>query len=177
MHTQPINSTVRAPAGLRHDGYVAGGGRRERALFDGIGRPPDAHDPLVVRQTGEQLVSQVFFGPLLAEMRKLPFGRGIGGGGRGEEVFGEQLDQRLADAVASRGGGGLVDAVARALTAPGAQSESGGTAERARLVGAASWRTQLQAIGAGGALQRGAAEPWRAGAALPGGIHEEESGK
>jgi hypothetical protein len=64
------------------------------------GRRPDPTDPAVIRRTSAQVVSQLFFAPLLAEMRRLPFGRSIGGGGRGEEVFGEQLDLVLADKVA-----------------------------------------------------------------------------
>lgn len=55
----------------------------------------------VIKETAAQLVSTLFFQPLLAEMRKLPFGKDIGSGGRGEEVFGEQLDSRAADAVSA----------------------------------------------------------------------------
>jgi len=81
------------------------------ALWDGgvslaawrkLGRPVDEHDPRQVREAAAELTSQLFFAPLLAEMRKLPFGRELGTGGRGEQVFGEQLDLRIADAVARR---------------------------------------------------------------------------
>lgn len=57
----------------------------------------------------------MFFVPLLQEMRELPFGRQFGNGGRGEEVFGEQLDQQLADALARGDRSGLVDQVARQI--------------------------------------------------------------
>jgi len=67
-----------------------------------LGRAVDAHDPRQVREAAARLTSQLFFAPLLAEMRKLPFGRELGTGGRTEEVFGEQLDLRIADAVARR---------------------------------------------------------------------------
>jgi len=49
--------------------------------------------------------SQLFFAPLLAEMRKLPFGRKFASAGRTEEIFGEQLDLRIADSVAANCGG------------------------------------------------------------------------
>ncbi|MEW6250006.1 MAG: hypothetical protein AB1716_05120 [Planctomycetota bacterium] len=58
-------------------------------------------DSAVVRQTAQQLGSELFFKPLLAEMRKFPLGRAFADGGRTEAVFGEQLDQRLADSVAA----------------------------------------------------------------------------
>ncbi|NUQ49766.1 MAG: hypothetical protein HUU27_07595, partial [Phycisphaerae bacterium] len=68
-----------------------------------------------LRQTATQLVSQLFFQPLLAEMRKLPFGGPGADGGRGEEVFGEQLDLRVADAVAGASGGSLKRTIVRAI--------------------------------------------------------------
>jgi hypothetical protein len=66
----------------------------------GLGRTIDAHDPAVARQAAGQLVSELFFKPLLAEMRQFPLGRELATGGYTESVFGEQLDQRLADAAA-----------------------------------------------------------------------------
>lgn len=65
------------------------------------------------------LVAQLFYSPLLAEVRRLPFGRGVGHGGRGEEIFGEQLDQHFADAVAARTAGGLKRAVVRRMERDG----------------------------------------------------------
>jgi hypothetical protein len=81
----------------------------ERSLdaLRSLGRRTEAGDPRVVKDAAATLVSSLFFAPLLAEMRKLPFGRTLGNGGRGEEVFGEQLDLRIADAVASAESGGL----------------------------------------------------------------------
>jgi hypothetical protein len=76
------------------------GAVRRLGAWRALGRKCDSSDPCVVRQAASQLTSQLFFAPLLAEMRKLPFGREFGHGGRMEEAFGEQLDTLIADAVA-----------------------------------------------------------------------------
>ena len=47
----------------------------------GLGRTIDAHDPAVARQAAGQLVSELFFKPLLAEMRQFPLGRELATGG------------------------------------------------------------------------------------------------
>ncbi len=65
----------------------------------GLGRKFDPRDPGVARQAAGQFVSELFFKPLLSEMRHFPLGRELATGGYTESVFGEQLDQRLADAV------------------------------------------------------------------------------
>lgn len=93
--------------------------RLKMAAQSKLGRRIAPADPALVRQTASQLVSQLFFQPMLAEMRKLPFGGEIGKGGRGEEVFGEQLDQRVADAVADTTAGALKATIARALSRSG----------------------------------------------------------
>jgi hypothetical protein len=84
-----------------------------------VGRRLDPRDPRQVRQAAVGLVSQLFFAPLLAEMRKTPFGTEFGGGGRGEEVFGEQLDLRLADAAAASDSSGLVRQISAKLSRRG----------------------------------------------------------
>jgi hypothetical protein len=66
----------------------------------GLCRGLDAKDPRLISEAASLLTSQLFFAPLLAEMRKLPFGKELGYGGRMEEAFGEQLDLHLADTVA-----------------------------------------------------------------------------
>ncbi len=78
-------------------------GAAARALRaqEAAGRQADSHDPAVVRQAAAQLMSELFFGPLLAEMRRFPFGRELTAGGPVEAVFGAQLDQRIADGVAA----------------------------------------------------------------------------
>lgn len=90
--------------------------RQKLAAQTKLGRPNSSADPALIRQTASQLVSQLFFQPMLAEMRKLPFGGEIGQGGRGEEVFGEQLDQRVADAVADTTAGSLKQTIEQALS-------------------------------------------------------------
>lgn len=83
------------------------------------------------RETGAQLASILFYEPALAELRKSPFGQEFGTGGRGEEVFGEQLDKQMALAVARRDQGGLAKSIAGKLDSQiGANSvaaNSGGT--------------------------------------------------
>lgn len=65
-----------------------------------LGRRLDVLDPAVVRRTAAQFAAELFFAPLLAEVRKFPFGQEFATGGQTEAIFGEQLDQRVADAVA-----------------------------------------------------------------------------
>ncbi|RMF75571.1 MAG: hypothetical protein D6744_13280 [Planctomycetota bacterium] len=82
---------------------------RELRSLTSLGRRVEAGAPGKARQAAALLVSQLFFAPLLAEARKLPFGRGVGDGGRGEEVFGERLDLAIADTVAASLRGGLTE--------------------------------------------------------------------
>ena len=77
-----------------------------------MGRKLDVHDPAVARRTAAQFVSELFFKPILAEMRRFPIGRELATGGQTESVFGEQLDQRIADGVAAAEPG-LVNAMLR----------------------------------------------------------------
>jgi hypothetical protein len=101
LSVQPPTSACRpAPATPppRYDGHAT----RELGALRDLRRTLDAEDPRVVREAAALVSSQLFFAPLLAEARKLPFGRELGHGGRMEEAFGEQLDQHIADAVARR---------------------------------------------------------------------------
>jgi len=99
---------------------VAGTGNRPASsrlgqrMLQAIGRRADAHDPRVIRETASQLVSELFFKPLLSEVREFPFGQEIGTGGQTESIFGSQLDQRIADSVAAADNG-LVDQIVRQL--------------------------------------------------------------
>ena len=86
------------------------------AALRGVGRKIDAGDPRQVKQAATQLVSQVFFAPMLQEMRKTTFGEKFASGGRTEEAFGEQLDQRVADAVAGTGTRPLVEKLAKKIS-------------------------------------------------------------
>jgi len=85
-----------ADAAMRYDPAAT----RKFGALRRLGRPVNAQDPRTAREAAALLTSQLFFAPVLAEMRQLPFGREFGHGGRMEEAFGEQLDQRIADAVA-----------------------------------------------------------------------------
>ena len=99
MSLAGIQPVVAATAG------GGGGDGRTLAALLAAGRRLEANDPKLVGQAAAQVVSQLFFAPLLAEMRKLPFGRKFASGGRTEEIFGEQLDLRIADSVAANCGG------------------------------------------------------------------------
>ena len=68
------------------------------------------------REAAEQLVSQLFYQPVLGTMRDSPFGGKFGNGGRMESAFGEQLDMRIADVAARADRSGLIDQVARKIT-------------------------------------------------------------
>ncbi len=106
---------------------------------------PDPRNPAVVRDAAAQMVSELFFKPLLAEMRDFPFGAQFASGGRGEAVFGEQLDQCIADAVAAADRDGLVAQLTRRLQKTSGSTEPPDThTERAappppRI----SWLTQM----------------------------------
>lgn len=60
-----------------------------------------------LRKATGQVVGSVFYGTMLAAMRKSSLKGTIGHGGRGEEVFGAQLDavlaERMGEADAQRG--------------------------------------------------------------------------
>ncbi len=80
--------------------YDAGATARKLDVWRALGRKIDPRDPGLAHEAASLLTSQLFFAPMLAEMRKLPFGREFGHGGRMEEALGEQLDMRIADTVA-----------------------------------------------------------------------------
>lgn len=119
--------------------YDAGAPRKLGALRD-LGRKIDADDPRLVREAAALLTSELFFAPLLAEMRKLPFGKEIGHGGRGEEVFGEQLDTRIADVIA-RGDQGLTAQLAERL----ARGPRAAAAPASAPLQQAAWPVELAA--------------------------------
>jgi hypothetical protein len=96
-----------------------------------------SQDPAVVQQTAAQFASELFFAPLLAEVRQSPLGAEFMDGGRTESVFGAQLDQRIADVVAATAPG-LTQRIVREF----ARATPGGDA--------ANWPVQQQ-------LRKGAA--------------------
>jgi hypothetical protein len=98
------------------------GGPAPRSKFATLlaaGRKPDTRDPAVIRQAATQFLTELFFAPLLAEARQFPLGGELADGGRTEAIFGEQLDQRVADTVVASDRG-LVEQMVRRLTQTGA---------------------------------------------------------
>lgn len=98
--------------------------RRRAEALGALGRMPDNKSAAQHQQIAQQMLSQLFFQPLLAEMRRTPFGGSIGHGGRGEEVFGQQLDVHVADAVASRAGAPLARQIVDDLRRMSGRSEA-----------------------------------------------------
>jgi hypothetical protein len=125
---------------------------RELRALQAAGRKLDAHDPAVVRQVASQLLTELFFGPLLAEMRRFPFGREVGSGGQTEAVFGEQLDQRIADHVAAADQGTLKQITRRlepkTTPATGAAKLNFAGTAKIKLAGTTSWPVQVRMQGA-----------------------------
>jgi hypothetical protein len=105
------------------------------------GRKLDTTNPAVVRQVAAQFMSELFLGPLLAEAREFPLGRELATGGRTETIFGAQLDQRVADKIASAAPG-LIEQMAGRLSPHGQQAVAG--------TDQAGWRVAQQ-VRAGGA--------------------------
>lgn len=89
------------------------------AALTKLGRKLPEGDPQVRQQAAANLLTELFFHPMLAEMRKWPFGAKFATGGRVEEVFGEQLDKRVADTVTMSDPGGITTAIAKSLTPEG----------------------------------------------------------
>lgn len=92
--------------------------RRQFAQLTAAGRSMDLKSPEAREAVAAQMVSEMAFKPMLAEMRKFPLGNEMFSGGRGEEVFGERLDEQLADIVAGQSGG-LTREIAGHLIPPG----------------------------------------------------------
>ena len=69
------------------------------------------------RESAQKLVGMALFLPLLKQMQNSPFKTDVFHGGRGEEVFTQQLHMTLADRLGQRMGGQLVDAVAERMQA------------------------------------------------------------
>ncbi len=91
-----MTNAIRASAPVASPGLL-----RAMRTFEAMGQPQRLEQsPDKARYAAAQLASQLFFAPLLAEMRKLPFGRELAVGGRMEEAFAEQLDLHLADKAA-----------------------------------------------------------------------------
>lgn len=81
-------------------------------------------DDKKLREVAGQLVAQTFFVPLLKQARDSVFKIDMFHGGFGEDAFGSQLDQELADRMAMRNGVGLIDAIVDRYSAGKPNSES-----------------------------------------------------
>lgn len=147
LTVQPQTSPYASQQAASSPALRAGDPRRLGA-WRSLGRGIDEKDPRQVREAAAMLTSELFFAPMLAEMRKLPFGKEFGGGGRTEEVFGEQLDQRMADAIA-RADGSLTTQIADRLTR-GSRAVAADALESQRAL----WRVKLQARPQDGDSQR-----------------------
>ena len=73
--------------------------------------PEQRHKRL--EQVAKAAVGSVFFAPMLKMARDNPWKGKYGHGGRGEEVFGAQLDMELAERASGRLDNGLVGAMVR----------------------------------------------------------------
>jgi hypothetical protein len=109
----------------RADSAPPGANHRWIDALRAAGRPTDAHDPRQAERAAADLLSQLFFVPLLAEMRAFSIGGRFANGGRAEAVFGEQLDLRVADSVARSDPGGMVSQLAARLRPAASDSERG----------------------------------------------------
>lgn len=63
---------------------------------------PTPNDPKQVEKAARDLVGRAFFRILISAMRKTVPEGGILSGGRGEEVFQDLMDQRVAESLAAR---------------------------------------------------------------------------
>jgi len=62
-----------------------------------------------LRETVDQVLGSVFYGPLLRGVRSSSLKGSVGHGGRGEDIFQAQLDQIFAERAGQAGSGGLGD--------------------------------------------------------------------
>ena len=93
-----------------------------RATAGPAGRQPhQSHDELVTQT--QKWVAQTFYGTLLRQMRKSPWKDEKFSGGRGGEVFGEMLDQKLADHMSRSSGDKLVNSLVRKMEGARAYAE------------------------------------------------------
>jgi len=74
----------------------------------------DKKQPELRELTGK-IVGSVFYGTMLKAMRDSSLKGKYGHGGRGEEVFGAQLDGLLAERLGQRNNGGVAEALYRHL--------------------------------------------------------------
>ncbi|MFQ5495573.1 MAG: hypothetical protein ACE5EX_09350 [Phycisphaerae bacterium] len=86
--------------------------RRSQAATPGAAPPADLQR---LRTVAGQVVGSTFYGTLLKIMRDSSLKGPYGHGGRGEQVFGAQLDGLLAERMGTTTQGGLADGLFRHL--------------------------------------------------------------
>ncbi len=94
----------------------AGSQQRLRSLLSVAGHGTRLISDGDIQNAAALLVSEMAFKPMLEEMRKTKFGSAFLDGGRTEEIFGQQLDERMADIAARSGRNGMMEQIARVLT-------------------------------------------------------------
>lgn len=101
-----VSQALPSPAGAPRTGRCLGtapAGRSDASILrrlQALGRKPDPRQAAVTEEVAALLASELFFLPLLTELRQFPLGRELARGGLTETTFGQQLDQRIADQVA-----------------------------------------------------------------------------
>lgn len=103
----PISGLPRA-----EEAFGAGGRSKDplasaRALAGGVTESPAEAD--VLRETFQDFVGQTLFGSMLASMRKTQDKPAYMHGGRTEEVFQQQLDQRIVDDITKASASSIAD--------------------------------------------------------------------
>jgi Rod binding domain-containing protein len=93
------------------------------------GAVKNAAEDVTLRREAQRLVSQVFFGTLLKQMRNSPFKSELWSGGRGGEAFGGLYDQHLADRMAKASGKKLVNSIVKSLRRDRARKSGGAAAD------------------------------------------------
>ncbi len=79
-----------------------------------VGTSPERRK-VMLRQAADEMVGVTFFGEMLKMARNARIKGEFGHGGRGEEVFGAQLDQELARRAGQGMKNGLSEAIYRRL--------------------------------------------------------------
>ena len=97
-----VGATAPLPGGTFSDALSR---QQPAAGTAGGGQRPSLHD------AADQLVATAFILPLLEQARQDPFKSDLFHGGRGEEVFGQQLDVIFADRITASANFGISDAI------------------------------------------------------------------
>lgn len=80
----------------------------------------------MLRKAADEMVAATFYGPMMKMARENPFKGDIGHGGRGEDMFGAQLDMALA----KKASGSLKCDLSEAIVKTYAKGINRGTAQR-----------------------------------------------